>query len=84
MTERSTVDPGAERAVFDQAVRDVLADEPGGLEANAIRRRIHAHPDHDLEIRMQDLHPWLGELVHGGPLTFDSEERRYALSSSNE
>lgn len=74
----SDVDPDLVREAFGRAVRDVLRDETWGLSGNEIRRRIHDHPEHDLEVRMQDLHKWLGELQWDGQIVLEPG-RRYRL-----
>jgi hypothetical protein len=50
---------------FDHAVTTVLEDEPDGLHAVTLRRCIREHPDHDLEVPMQQLHGWLAVLIPG-------------------
>ena len=57
-------DPELIRDVFGRAVQDVLEDEPEGLDAVTIRRRVIKHPDHDVDPPGRDFHRWLGILCH--------------------
>jgi hypothetical protein len=64
---------------FGRAVTTVLEDEPDGLTAVTLRRRIHEHPDHDLEVPMQQLHSWLAVLIRDDRLVYEIDSRRYRL-----
>jgi hypothetical protein len=64
---------------FGRAVMTVLEDEPDGLDAVTLRRRIHEHPEHDLEVPMQQLHGWLAVLIRGDLLVYEIDSPRYRL-----
>ena len=64
---------------FGRAVTTILEDEPDGLNAVTLRRRIHEHPDHDLEVPMQHIHGWLAELIRDDRLVYEIDSRRYRL-----
>jgi hypothetical protein len=64
---------------FGRAVTTVFEDEPDGLCAVTLRRRIHEHPDHDLEVPMQHIHGWLAVLIRDDRLVYEIDARRYRL-----
>jgi hypothetical protein len=64
---------------FDHAVTTVLEDEPEGVTAVTLRRRIHEHPGHDLDVPMQQLHGWLAVLIRDDRLVYELDARRYRL-----
>jgi hypothetical protein len=69
-----------EREEIVRAVRIVLEDHPEGLSGPTIRREIHEHPALDVELPMQYVHPWLGELCRDGVLDATAGEYRYQLA----
>jgi phage gp37-like protein len=69
-----------ERDEVERAVRTVLDAHPEGLSGPAIRRQIHQHPALDVELPMQYVHPWLGELCRDGILIGTATEWRYQLT----
>jgi hypothetical protein len=73
------VDSDLVPAAFRDAVTTVLENEPDGLCAVTLRRRIHEHPDHDLEVPMQQLHSWLAVLIRDDRLVYELDTRRYHL-----
>jgi len=75
----SDVDTDLVTNAFGRAVTTVLQDEPDGLSAVTLRRRIHEHPDHDLEVPMQQLHGWLAVLIRDDRLVYELDSRRYRL-----
>jgi hypothetical protein len=74
------VDPALITDAFGRAVTTILKDEPDGLNAVTLRRRIHEHPDHDIEVPMQHLHCWLAVLIRDDLLVYQIDERRYRLT----
>jgi hypothetical protein len=75
----TVVDSDLVTDAFGRAVTTVLEDEPDGLSAVTLCRRIHKHPDYDLEVPMQDLHGWLADLVRDDRLVYELDARRYRL-----
>jgi hypothetical protein len=73
------VNPALVQEAFGRAIATVLEYEPDGLTAVTLRRRIHEHPDHNLEVPMQHLHGWLAVLIRYDRLVYEIDSRRYRL-----
>jgi hypothetical protein len=69
-----------DREGIEHAVRTVLDAHAEGLSAVSIRREIHQHQALDVEIQMQYVHPWLGELCRDNILDATARDYRYRLT----
>lgn len=66
-----------DRRAFTRVVRNILKDEPEGLNGIALRKHLHSHPEHMMEVPMKYLHVWLAELSRADAIVIDHPNSRY-------